>query len=134
MLIGYVSDERYVAISGVGIEFERDGESVAVVHSSPRGAIYADLEPGQYRVTLAKDGFGSKSVTMTVDPATPYQFRLLTRRLARLHVAEMGAERRAVRVPRPRGRAVPAHPLALRSASGIRHACSAGSTSTGRAR
>ncbi len=78
MLIGYVSDERYVAISGVAVEFERDGESVAVIQSSPRGAIYADIEPGQYRATLAKDGFGSKSVAITVDPANSYQFRLLT--------------------------------------------------------
>ena len=77
MLIGYVSDERYVAISDVAVEFERDGESAAVIHSSPRGAIYADIEPGQYRATLAKEGFGSKSVAITVDPANPYQFRLL---------------------------------------------------------
>ena len=34
MLIGYVSDERYVAISSVVVEFERDGESAAVIHSS----------------------------------------------------------------------------------------------------
>src|SRR3954465_16024088 len=78
MLIGYVSDERYVAISGVAVEIERYGESAAVIQSSPRGAIHADIEPGQYRVTLAKDGFGSKSVAVTVDPANPYQFRLLS--------------------------------------------------------
>ena len=78
MLIGFVSDERYVAISDVAVDIERDGESVAIVHSSPRGAIYADIKPGPYRVTLARDGFGSKSVNMTVDADNPYQFRLLT--------------------------------------------------------
>jgi len=78
MLIGYVSDERYVAVSGVAVEVERDGQSIAVVYSTPRGAIYADIAPGPCKVTLAKDGFGSKSVELTADAATPYQFRLLT--------------------------------------------------------
>ena len=78
MLIGYVSDERYVALAGVWLEFEREGESVAVVCSTPRGAVYAELEPGEYRVTLVKEGFGPKSVTMRVEPGRPYPFRLLS--------------------------------------------------------
>lgn len=78
MLIGYVSDERYVALPDVGIELERDGQTVAVVRSSPRGGVYADVPPGTYRVTLAKDGFGSKSVDLEVGGAEPYQFRLLS--------------------------------------------------------
>ena len=77
MLIGYVSDERYVAIADVLLEFQRDGATLSVVRSTPRGAVYAELEPGDYRVTLVKDGFGSKSVTMTVDAQQPYHFRLL---------------------------------------------------------
>ena len=61
------------------MEFEREGESVAVVRSTPRGAVYADLAPGDYRVTLVKEGFGSKNVTMTVrSEAAPHQFRLLS--------------------------------------------------------
>src|SRR5437762_2037985 len=78
MLIGYVSDERYVALHDVALEFERDGQSRAVVHSTPRGAVYAELEPGEYRVTLVKDGYGNKSVTMRVDPYKAFNFRLLT--------------------------------------------------------
>ena len=78
MLIGYVSDERYVAVADVLVEFQQAGATVVVVRSTPRGAVQAELAPGDYRVTLVKDGFGSKSVTMTVDPARPYQFRLLT--------------------------------------------------------
>ena len=78
MLIGYVSDERYVAVADVLLEFERDGQSVAVVRSTPRGAIYADIDPGEYMVTLVRDGFGSKSVTMTADPEKPHHFRLLS--------------------------------------------------------
>ena len=78
MLVGYVSDERYVAIADALVEFERGGESVAVVRSSPRGAIRAEIEPGEYLVTLGRDGFGSKSVTMTADESSPYMFRLLS--------------------------------------------------------
>jgi len=78
MLVGYVSDERYIALADVLVEFERDGQSCAVVRSTPRGAIYADISPGPYRVTLVKDGFGSKSVEINADPANPYQFRLLS--------------------------------------------------------
>ncbi len=77
MLVGYVSDERFVAIADVAVEIERDGETVAVVRSSPRGAIRADIEPGPYRFTLVKPGFGSKVVEVTVAPAAPHQFRLL---------------------------------------------------------
>ena len=78
MLIGYVSDERYVAVADVLLEFQQGGETVTIVRSTPRGAVQAELAPGEYHVTLVKDGFGSKSVTMTVDPAQPYHFRLLT--------------------------------------------------------
>jgi hypothetical protein len=81
MLIGYVSDERYVALSDVALEFEQDGEFAGVVRSTPRGAVHADLSPGRYRVTLAKDGFGSKSVEIEVGSGAPYQFRLLANRL-----------------------------------------------------
>jgi len=81
MLIGYVSDERYVALHDVGVELEQDGRTVAVVHSSPRGGVYADVPPGAYRVTLAKDGYGPKSVDIEVGGAEPYQFRLLSDRL-----------------------------------------------------
>ena len=78
MLVGYVSDERYLAIGEVLVEFEREGESVAVVRSTPRGAVYADLEPGPYRVSLCCRGYGAKSVEMVADAARPYQFRLLS--------------------------------------------------------
>ena len=60
------------------IEFEKNEESVAVAASTPRGAIYADIEAGDYRVTLVKDGFGSKSVLTSIAPDQPIQFRLLS--------------------------------------------------------
>ena len=81
MLIGYVSDERYVALADVLLEFQREGRTEAVVRSTPRGAVHADLAPGSYQVTLVKEGFGSKSVLVAINPRAPYQFRLLSDRI-----------------------------------------------------
>lgn len=79
MLIGYVSDERFVALADVMLEFQYAGQLAAVVRSTPRGAVYADVPPGDYQVTLVKDGYGSKSVNLTVTSGgEPYQFRLLS--------------------------------------------------------
>ncbi|MBI3941615.1 MAG: carboxypeptidase regulatory-like domain-containing protein [Chloroflexi bacterium] len=85
MLVGYVSDENYVALADVLLEFEREGQEPVVVRSTPRGQVFADIEGsaslsiGMYRVTLVKPGFGSKSVQMQVKPGEPtYQFRLLS--------------------------------------------------------
>jgi len=81
MLIGYVSDERYVALADVLVEFEAGARSVETrsveTRSRASGAVHADLAPGEYRVTLARPGYGSKRVTMTVSADRPYQFRLL---------------------------------------------------------
>ncbi|MAT15649.1 MAG: N,N-dimethylformamidase [Planctomyces sp.] len=81
MLIGYVSDEYYMALADVLIEFRRLDKTCAIVRSSPRGAIEANLAPGDYEVVLVKPGFGSKRVTMMVDASSPYHFRLLSDRL-----------------------------------------------------
>jgi N,N-dimethylformamidase len=78
VFIGYVSDERYVALADVLLEFQQGGQTRAVVRSTPRGAVHAEIEPGEYDVTLVKDGFGSKSVRMTADPRQVYHFRLLS--------------------------------------------------------
>ncbi|MFO1020645.1 MAG: carboxypeptidase-like regulatory domain-containing protein [Planctomycetales bacterium] len=80
MLIGYVSDENYVALADVLLEFERNGNSWEA-RSRATGAIHADVPPGLYRVTLAKQGYGAKRVEMRVDEATPHHFRLLSDRL-----------------------------------------------------
>jgi N,N-dimethylformamidase len=77
MLIGYVSDERYVALPDVLLEFEGTSGSVEV-RSRASGAVHADLAPGTYDVILAKAGFGSKRVRITVTEGSPYQFRLLS--------------------------------------------------------
>ena len=78
MLIGYVSDERYVALPDVLLEFENESGSFEA-RSRASGAVHADLPSGQYRVTLAKPGFGAKRVTIDVGAdQPPYQFRLLS--------------------------------------------------------
>jgi len=77
MLIGYVSDHRYIALSGVDIELlSKSGESSAV-RSRASGAVHADVPPGDYEVVLAKDGYGSKRVRLTLPTKAPHQFRLL---------------------------------------------------------
>ncbi len=81
MLIGYVSDEQFVAIADAQVQFEVAGTLAAVVRSTPSGAIHAEIPPGPYRVTLARDGYGAKRVEMTVDEGEPYQFRLLSNTL-----------------------------------------------------
>ncbi|HEY3453043.1 MAG TPA: N,N-dimethylformamidase beta subunit family domain-containing protein [Bryobacteraceae bacterium] len=78
-LIAYVSDENYLALAGVHAEFRnrKDG-SVAILSSSACGAFYADLPDGEYRVTLAKDGYGAKWVNCELEGGKPRQFRLLS--------------------------------------------------------
>ena len=77
MLVGYTSDERYVALADVLLEFEQNGNSI-VARSRASGAVHADVMPGEYRVTLSRPGYGAKRVRMTVSPGQPYQFRLLS--------------------------------------------------------
>lgn len=75
MLIGYVSDENDLALSGVDVEV---GAGVTA-RSTATGAIHADIEPGSYRVTLALAGFGAKHVDVELPGA--HRFRLLSDRL-----------------------------------------------------
>ena len=77
MLIGYVSNERYVAIPEVLFEF-RGEQGGITARSTISGAVSADVSPGEYEVVLGRDGFGSKIVRMTVSEDEPYHFRLLS--------------------------------------------------------
>ena len=122
MLVGYVSDERYVAIADVAGRV-RAGRArrVAVValDAARRGST-----PTSSRASTASrwssDGFGSKSVDDDGRSGRAVPVPAARGRPARLRLAEVGAQRRAVRVPRPLGRAVPAQPLALRAGEGVR--------------
>ncbi len=77
MLVGYVSNERYVAIADVLFEFRGEG-GIVTARSTISGAVYADVSPGDYEVVLGRDGYGSKIVSMTADAGEPYHFRLLS--------------------------------------------------------
>jgi N,N-dimethylformamidase len=75
-LIGYVSDERYVALPDVLLEFVGKAGSFEA-RSRATGAVHAEVPPGDYRVTLHKPGFGNKSVRITLPGREPHHFRLL---------------------------------------------------------
>jgi N,N-dimethylformamidase len=79
MLVGYVSDEYYVALPDVLLEFAGPA-GIAQARSAASGAVIADLEPGTYQVTLARPGFSPKRVEAVVSPSAPHQFRLLSER------------------------------------------------------
>jgi len=80
MLVGYVSNERYVALPGVLFEF-RSGDSVTTATSTISGAVHVEIEPGDYEVVIGREGYGSKIVTMTANPDVPHHFRLLSDQL-----------------------------------------------------
>jgi hypothetical protein len=77
MLIGYVSNERYVALPDVLFEF-RGPQGIVTTRSTISGAVYVDVLPGEYQVVLGKDGYGSKIVHMEVRGGELHHFRLLS--------------------------------------------------------
>src|SRR5215218_1163402 len=81
MLIGYVSDEQDLTLTGVAVEICRSGALIAVTHSTASGAIHADVEAGEYQITLARPSYGAKRVTTRVSSSAPRRFRLLSDRL-----------------------------------------------------
>src|SRR5262245_53550633 len=72
MLIGYVSDERYVALPDVLLEFRSKAGSFET-RSRAYGAVFAELPAGAYDVTLWRPGFGSKSLHIQISDGAPYQ-------------------------------------------------------------
>src|SRR6266496_6077232 len=76
MLLGYVSDEKYLALAGVEIEILGPRGSIAT-RSRASGSVHADIEPGRYELVLAKDGYGAKRVTIDFKLDQPHHFRLL---------------------------------------------------------
>lgn len=76
-LLGYVSDERYVALGAATLEFD-NGATAWVLSSTPSGAVYGALPDGRYRVTIARDGYGSKRSEVEVAADRVHHFRLLS--------------------------------------------------------
>lgn len=79
MLVGYVSDENYVAISDASIEISdlEFRHPPISVRSSASGRIDADTPPGEYQVVLAAPGYPAKRTTVRIGDG-PIQFRLLS--------------------------------------------------------
>src|SRR5690606_5464740 len=80
VLIAYVSDENFSALHDVSVVLEREG-TLTAARSLANGAVVADVPPGEYAVTLARDGYGPKRVTLALPAERPCQWRLLSDRL-----------------------------------------------------
>ena len=52
MIIGYVSDEHYLALADVSVEFMKDEKLVGHTKSFMSGAVESDLPAGNYRMTF----------------------------------------------------------------------------------
>ena len=76
-LVGYVSDERDVAIADATVEVIAGDQSIAL-RSRASGALYADVPPGEYEIVVAKSGFGAKRSRALLDPSVPVRLRLLS--------------------------------------------------------
>ena len=78
-VIGYVSDERYVATHDVLVLLEHESLGSVQVTSRADGSVVAPgLPPGSYNVLLRKNGYSPKRANVTLPLATPFHFRLLT--------------------------------------------------------
>lgn len=76
--LAFVSDEMFVALPDVYAEFESlPSGQITLLRSSPRGAFYGDLAPGDYRVTLSKPGYGAKASIIALGGEPPH-LRLLS--------------------------------------------------------
>jgi hypothetical protein len=76
MRIGYVSDERYLALPGVWVEVHH-AQGIATTQSGASGAIDVEAPPGPCTVLLNLAGYGAKRVQMEIGSGVPTQFRLL---------------------------------------------------------
>lgn len=77
MLIGYVSDERYVALPDVALDFVDARGDAREARSRATGAVHAELPAGVYVVTLQRPGFGAKRSQIEIPLSQPHHFRLL---------------------------------------------------------
>lgn len=83
MLVGFVSDEMYVAIADAVVEFKNlDSGERTTVRSSASGALDLEVRNGNYEIALAHRDFGSKISRIEIDSEmAPHQFRLLSKTL-----------------------------------------------------
>lgn len=82
MLVGYVSDEYFVAVSSVSIEAVCVScADRYVTQSSASGAIELPITQGTYTFTLSSEGFSPKRSTHAISLGELVNFRLLSNRL-----------------------------------------------------
>jgi hypothetical protein len=77
VLLGYVSDEHYIAIADVAVELVGEHGSFTT-HSRASGAIYFDGPSGRYEIVLSRDGYGPKRTVADVTEDSPVHLRLLS--------------------------------------------------------
>ncbi|MGH3385617.1 MAG: N,N-dimethylformamidase beta subunit family domain-containing protein [Nocardioidaceae bacterium] len=102
MLVGWVSDENFVALAGAMLEFQ-GADGTYEGRSSASGAVRVGLPAGDYDVALACAGYGSKLTRVRVADGEPVQFRLLRDQLLGYvwPKAARGGERCELRVSSP---------------------------------
>ena len=129
MLVGYVSDEHYIALGDVLVELigaERSYET----RSRASGAIHVDAPSGRYQAFLNRDGYGPKRTVVDVVPGRPAQLRLLGDQNLRICMAEVVSGRQFGAATGELTSFVPGRAVALRLATracraiGIRQPCS----------
>jgi hypothetical protein len=76
--IGYVSDERFVAVPDATLEFVGASGASFEARSRASGAVHVELPPGEYRVVIQKPGFGAKFSRVVLPTERPHRFRLLS--------------------------------------------------------
>ena len=113
MLVGYVSDENFVALADVAIEFDQLGETRLATHSTARGGIHADLPSRQLPHHPLPERLRLEKRPPTLPTPEPHQFRLLSDGLLGYmwpKWVKLGGE---IGVPTPLHRTIPSLPLAL---------------------
>lgn len=77
-LVGYVSDERYLAVADAVLEFVNGAGESFEARSRASGSVHIHIPDGEYRVVIQKPGFGAKFSRVTLPVTEPHQFRLLS--------------------------------------------------------
>lgn len=75
LLLGWVSDEHDVALTGADVELVSASDRFRA-RSSASGAVLVDAPPGSYRVAVSAPGYGAKWTAAEVG-GEPVRFRLL---------------------------------------------------------
>lgn len=81
MLLGYVSDEYYVAVPNAAFEVIIGDDSCITGNTTASGAIHIEATPGEMTIIVNTTGFAPKRVRAQVDGVNPLNIRLISDRL-----------------------------------------------------